>query len=216
MGAPGFKIILANDELTDLQFYLSSMKSLSHIIDRYAAFEADVGTYAAKIYLNYCSGCKGACCKPEYCAESTTSPFLNRLRQHFVPDAIYDSARGWLTETGCALPVGRPPVCHQYLCDTILRLRPAADFRYALIILSNLVNHVGKKARGHKHIVELQKSSELQRINFPRIEKQLSEAENAFRLVRVYLDGHVAKLDSFPMLEKICRPPADFSVREFC
>jgi hypothetical protein len=108
------------------------------------------------------------------------------------------------------LPVGRPPVCHQYLCDTLLRLRPEPDFRYAQTILSNLVNHVGKKALGRKHIVELQEASELERINFTRIEKQLGEAENAFQLVRTYLKGDVSKLDRVSFLKKICTPPADF------
>jgi hypothetical protein len=86
-------------------------------------------------------------------------------------------------------------------------MRPDPDFRYAITIFSNLVNHVGKKARGRKHIVELQESSELERINFIRIEKQLSEAENAFRLICAYLDGDIPKLDPSPILKKINHPP---------
>ncbi len=182
------------------------MSSLSKIIEKYAAFEAEVNAYAVTIYLKHCSTCKGICCKPEYCEESITSPFLRRLRQHFVPDAVYDSKRGWLTKAGCALPVGRPPVCHQYLCDTILSMQPAADFRYALTLLSNLVNHIGKNARARKHIVELQEASELKRINFTRFEKQLDEADIAFKQVRVYLDGGVSKLGSLQDLKKISLP----------
>ena len=49
-------------------------------------------------------------------------------------------------------------------------MRPSVDFRYAVTILTNLVNHVGKKARGRKHIVELEDYSELKQINFPRVE----------------------------------------------
>ena len=173
---------------------------------KYAAFEAEVNAYAIAIYLNHCATCKGICCKADYCEESITSPFLRRLRQHFVPDAVYDSERGWLTKTGCALPVGRPPVCHQYLCDTILSIRSEPEFRYALTLLSNLVNHIGKKALGRKHIVELQEFSELKRINFTRFEKQLDEAQTAFKRVRVYLDGDVAKLDSLQDLKKISIP----------
>lgn len=186
------------------------MKSLSRTIEKYAAFEAEVRAYSTKIYLDHCSSCKGVCCKPEYCEESFSSPFLSRLRQHFVPGAVYNSGCGWLTPTGCALPVGRPPVCYQFLCDTILNLRSAADFRYAVSILSNLVNHVGKKARGRKHIVELEDSSELKRINFPRFEKQLNEAEIAFKLVRLFLDDETAKLNPSPILKKISRPPWDY------
>lgn len=186
------------------------MDALSKIMAKYAAFEAEVSAYSAKIYFEPCSACKGACCKPKYCEESLTSPFLSRLRQHFVPDAVYDSERGWLTGTGCALPVGRPPVCYQFLCNTILHLRPKPDFRYALTILSNLVNHIGKKARGGRHIVELQESSELKRINIPRIEKQLHEAENAFQFACAFLDADIAKLDPIPVLKKISFPPSDY------
>ncbi len=182
------------------------MNSLYKIMEKYAAFEAEVNAYAVTIYLDHCSTCKGICCKPDYCEESIISPFLRRLRQHFVPDAVYDSARGWLTGTGCALPVGRPPVCHQYLCDTILSMQPAPDLRYALFILSNLVNHIGKKALGRKHIVELQEASELKRINFTRIDKQLDEADTAFKQVRAYLDGDVSKLGSLQDLKKISLP----------
>lgn len=186
------------------------MKSLSNIIETYAAFEAEVRAYSIKIYFDHCLACKGGCCKTEYCEESLSSSFLSRLRQHFVPGAIYDSGRGWLTPTGCALPVGRPPVCHQFLCDTILNMRPTADFRYAVTILSNLVNHVGKKARGRKHIVELEDYSELKQINFPRFEKQLNEADIAFKLVRSFLDDDTAKLNRSPILKKISRPPSDY------
>lgn len=186
------------------------MKSLSKIIEKYAAFEAEVGAYAKKIYFDDCSVCKGICCKREYCVESLSSPFLSRLRQLFVPGAVYDSGCGWLTPTGCALPVGRPPVCHQFLCDTILNMRATADFRYAVTILANLVDHVGKKARGRKHIVELEDYSELKQVNFPRVEKQLNEAGAAFKLVRSFLDDDSAKLNPSPILKKISHPPSDY------
>lgn len=89
-------------------------------------------------------------------------------------------------------------------------MRPTADFRYAVTILSNLVNHVGKKARGRKHIVELEDYSELKQINFPRFEKQLNEADIAFKLVRSFLDDDTAKLNRSPILKKISRPPSDY------
>ena len=186
------------------------MKSLSKITESYAAFEAEVRGYSTKIYQEHCSACKGVCCKTEYCEESLTSPFLSRLRQRFVPGAVYDSGRGWLTPTGCALPVGRPPVCHQFFCDRILSTRSTTDFRYAVTVLSNLVNHIGKKARGCKHIVELEDYSELKQINFTRIEKQLNEADIAFKRLRSFLDDDTAKLNPSPILKKISRPPSDY------
>ena len=190
---------------------LSPMNTLSKIIEKYAAFEAKICAYSTEIYQNHCSACKGVCCKPEYCEESLTSPFLGRIRQHFVPGAVYDSERGWLTASGCALPVGRPPVCYQFLCDTILTMRPGADFRYAIMVLSNLVGHMGKRALGGKHIVELEKVSELGRINLTAFEKQLGEAGEAFGHVCAYLNRDAKKLDSLPILKKISAPPADIA-----
>ena len=189
----------------------ASMKTLSNIIEKYAAFEAEVCSYSKKIYQDHCAACKGVCCKPEYCEESLTSPFLSRIRQNFVPGAVYASKRGWLTEKGCALPVGRPPVCYQFLCDTILTMRPDAEFRYAIMVLSNLVGHIGKRALGGRHIVELENVSELGRINLTAFENQLGEAEDAFGHVRAYLDGSITKLDSLPILKKISAAPADLA-----
>ena len=121
------------------------MNSLSRIIQKYAAFEAEVGAYTARIFRDHCSACKGGCCKPEYCEEALTSPFLRWLRQRFPSDAVYSDGRGWLTPTGCALPVGRPPVGYQFFCRTIQDAQPTAQSRNAIAILSNLVGHVGKR-----------------------------------------------------------------------
>ena len=184
------------------------MNSLSKIVDKYVVFEGKVGAYMTKICRKHYSVCAGACCRPEICMESITSPFLRRLGQRFAPGAAYSDRHGWLTRTGCALTVGRPPVCYQYFCEAVFEDWPTAEYRYALIILSHLVSHVGKRARGRKHIVELQESVELKRINFTRFEKQLNEAANVFERVRAFLDGDVERLNPYPMLNKISPPPA--------
>jgi len=192
------------------------MNTLSKIIEKYAAFEAEVGAYTARIFRDHCSACKGVCCRPEFCAESISSPFLDRLRRHFVPHAVYDAAHGWLTPTGCALPVGRPPVCYQFFCRTIQDAQPTAQSRYAIAIVSNLVGHVGKKACGHKHIVELEDASQLKHIHLSRFEKQLDEATGAFDLVRAYLDGQIAELNPSLILMKISTVPAGLLPKRSC
>jgi hypothetical protein len=184
------------------------MKTLSKIIEKYAAFETEVRIYNDRICQNHCSTCKGVCCKPEYCAETLTSPFLRKLRQRFASDTVYSDARGWLTPAGCALPVGRPLVCYQFFCATIRDAQSTAQSRYALAILSNLVGHAGKKAWGHKHIVELEDASQLKRVNLFRFEKQLDEATGAFDLVRAYFDGEIAELRPSAVLMKISTAPA--------
>ena len=166
-----------------------------------------MSAYTKNIFQKSCSACDGACCRPEICEESLTSPFLKRLRQRFASNAAFSDGRGWLKSTGCALPVGRPPVCYQFSCDAVFKNQHSVEFRYAVNILSSLVNHVGKKAFGGKHIVELQDSSELKRVNIIRFEKQLNEAAKAFHLVRAYLDGDIAELNPSPILKKISAPP---------
>ena len=183
------------------------MDLLSKIIEDYAAFETEVRVYTSNIFQKYCTPCKGDCCRPEICEESFTSPFLERLRQRFASDAVFSDDCGWLKPTGCALPVGRPPACYQFFCDAVFEKRQKAESRYAVTILSSLINHIGKKALGRKHIVELQDSSELKRVNFARFEKQLNEAAEAFHLVRTYLDGDIAILNVSPILKKISAPP---------
>ena len=179
------------------------MDLLSKIIEDYAAFEAEIRAYTTNIFQKCCSACNGDCCRSEICEESLTSPFLRRVRQHFVSEAAFSDGRGRLKPTGCALPIGRPPVCYQFFCDAILKSRPTPDFRYAVTILSSLVNHVGKKALGRKHIIELQDYSDLKRVNYNRFEKHLDEAVKAFHLVCAYFEGDVAKLAPMPILRKL-------------
>ena len=131
------------------------------------------------------------------------------MRRRFAPDVAYSDDRGWLQADGCALPVGRPPVCYKFFCGAVFEKRQTAEFRYTVTILSSLVNHVGKKTLGGRHIVELQDSSELKRVNFTRFEKQLNEAARAFHLVRAYLDEDIAELNPSPILEKISPPPSN-------
>jgi hypothetical protein len=183
------------------------MNTLFKIIDKYAAFEAEVRSCMSKISGDQCCVCKAVCCQPEFCEESLSSPFLKCVRRHFVPDAVYDAANGWLTPAGCALPVGRPPVCYQFFCRAILATQLTAQSRYAIAILSNLVAHAGKNVSGRRHIVELQNASQLRGINLSRFERQLNEAANAFDLVRAYLDGEIAELHPSPTLMKISTVP---------
>ena len=183
------------------------MDTLAGIIEKYVAFEARVTSYSAKIYWSFCRVCSGDCCRPEICAEAVASPFLSHVRKHFVPEAIFDSTAGWLTEAGCKLPVGRPPVCHQFYCEAIFQNRATAEFRYAIKVLSNLVAYVGKNALGGRHIVELGSDSELRRVSFPRFEKHLDEAVTAFLYVCSIIDDDEAQRKPPAIIAKIGTPP---------
>ena len=111
--------------------------------------------------------------------------------------------------------MGRPPVCYQFLCETILEAQSTPQSRYALAILASLVAHAGKKVRGRQHIVELTDTGQLKQINLTRFERQLNEAQNAFMLVRAYLDGQIAELIPSPALMKISMAPAGLFPKRF-
>jgi hypothetical protein len=184
------------------------MDTEARLIKKYATFEAELRACMAKFFGDHCCVCQAVCCKPEFCEESLSSPFLRRVRRHFAPDAVYDVAHGWLTATGCALPVGRPPVCYQFFCRAILDMQLTAQSRYAIAVLSNLVAHVGKNVHGRKHVVELENASQLKDLKWFRFEKQLDAAAIAFDLVRAYLDGEIAELHPSPALMQISTVPA--------
>jgi hypothetical protein len=193
-----------------------SMNTLTRIIEKYAVFEAEVMELTTRIYRSFCRICKGDCCRPEICAEANASPFLNRVRKHYNPNADFDPDFGWLTRAGCQLSVGRPPVCYQYFCDDIFDNGSTAEFRYAIKVLSNLVNYVGQNALNRRHIVELGTDSELNRVNLSRFKKRLNEAAAAFECVRSFLDGDKAKLTPTPILKTISHPPVDLPSGRFC
>ena len=193
-----------------------SMNTLVKIIDKYAIFEAGVMALTTKIHRSFCRVCKGDCCRPEICAEVTTSHFLSRVRKRHNPNTDFDPDSGWLTRAGCQLPVGRPPVCYQYFCDAIFDNGSTPEFRYAIKVLSNLVNYVGKDALNRRHIVELGTESELKRVNLSRFEKRLSEATEAFACIRSFIDGDKTKLTPTPILKTISRPPVDMPSKRFC
>ncbi|MGD8298970.1 MAG: hypothetical protein PVG67_21400, partial [Desulfobacterales bacterium] len=113
--------------------------------------------------------------------------------------------KAWLSETGCRLPVGRPPVCYEFLCANILDAQQTGIHRYAMIVLSKLVSHIGKKALGSRHLIEVMDPADLKKIRYSRFEKRLSEARNAFDVVQLFLSGDKLENDALKVLSKISR-----------
>ncbi len=112
------------------------MKQFDHIIGLYADFEPRVQKSIGQFFGSICSACRGVCCKIDYCQETRESLFLSKLREEYQTAASYSDETGWLSETGCDLTAGRPPVCYEYLCDEILSAQPTHTHRYAVIVCS--------------------------------------------------------------------------------
>jgi hypothetical protein len=159
---------------------------LTKILKEYAAFETEVRQEIADICAPHCLVCEHVCCRPEYCRENIDSPFLRLLSSKTLPNTVYSAERGWLRSTGCALSAGRPPVCYQFNCKKIFDSLPDDIHRYLLGVLSELIAHVGKRAFGSRHLVEIMHAAELERVDVDRFYKRLNEARKALRAIRSF------------------------------
>ena len=157
---------------------------LFKILDAYAAFETAVRRQIAELCAPHCSVCERVCCQPQFCRENVDSPFLTLLSAKTLATAAYSAHRGWLTSKGCALSAGRPPVCYQFSCNQILNAQPDDQHRFRLRVLSNLVPHIGKRALGGRHLVEIMDPAQLEKVRFKRFARRLGEARRALQVIR--------------------------------
>ena len=179
------------------------MDELEHILREYAAFESEVRVFSSALWFQRCTNCREVCCKAVYCQETYESPFLCLLLKKHSYQVSNSTQKVWLGEAGCKLAVGRPPVCYEFLCANILEARQTGMHRYAMIILSKLICHIGKRALGPRHLIEIMDPADLKKIRYSRFEKRLSEARNAFDVVQLYFSGHKLENDDLKVQSKI-------------
>ena len=87
------------------------MNDLEQILKDYAALETEINEFSSDLWFQWCSDCAEVCCKKVYCRETSESPFLILLLQkHYADPFFHLNHKGWLSEAGCKLTVGRPPV----------------------------------------------------------------------------------------------------------
>lgn len=180
---------------------------ISSIIKNYTAFEREVIEFTSELLTPWCHNCKGECCQADCCRETLDSSFLSLLLTQNLPREKFSAQNGWLTKTGCALSVGRPPVCYEFLCAQVLDAGPTLIYRYAMDVLSKLVSHVGQRAVGRSHLVEVLDPSDLSAINPDSFGRRLTEARKAFEAVRSILADKPRPPDAAPVLSRISRPP---------
>ncbi len=183
------------------------MNELDNIVASYSSFEIRVRKMMTAFCNPYCRVCTKICCKPYFCQESMSAPFLSLIREHFPPPVPYNDTRGWLTETGCVLGVGRPPICYEFICDRIADDQPDLLHEYVLNVLSRLVSHPGKNAAGPCHLVEMVSSDEFSRISYSRFRKRLFEAENAFSAILSFFENNRVTNEMISALAKIVPKP---------
>lgn len=182
------------------------MADLNVLVEEYGRFEQAVRQATEKWCRPFCLHCRRICCRVDFCEETRQSPFLSRVAALFSPGATFDPVRGWLSARGCQLLAGRPPVCYEFLCrDISMAAAMDSDRLHALMTLSMLPTHVGRRAVGGRHLVAVMRAVDLERIRPERFMARLGEAQAAFHAAVAVLDGQPA--GRFRQMLKVIVPP---------
>lgn len=173
----------------------------------YAAVEHRVRAGMRRHAGPFCAQCARVCCRADICAESRDSEFLQIVRALAPPAIVFDPEKGWRTPEGCALALGRPPVCYEFLCDDILRACPDEPMRYALRVLGMVPTWLGRRALGERHLVTLRDRGMLRKVKPKRFANRLGVARSALeRIEACLLGGKRPDAEARTVLGKICRP----------
>ena len=180
---------------------------INRLIDAYGGFEQRVRQEMERRCRVFCAACRQVCCRVHFCVETRESVFLKQVARRYSPHAGFDSVHGWLGPDGCSLVAGRPPVCYEFLCRDIPdAIHGDPHRRHAMLTLSMLVTHLGRRAVGGQHLVELTDKTALMRIAGSRFYAHLAQAEAAFEAAVGLLDGQLSD-DATALLSRIVVPP---------
>ncbi|MBM4153245.1 MAG: hypothetical protein FJ220_06970 [Kiritimatiellaceae bacterium] len=160
---------------------------LNQLREGYAELERGVQELVQATCSSTCALCTSCCCRADICEEALESPFLRELHQQ---DDLLSDRYGFLTESGCSLPQGRPPICYEFFCDGILSDQPDELYRDVLRILGRLPAFAGENALNGQHLTEIMDASQLEKINFEDVEAQLQLSLHALEIIQAfYTDG---------------------------
>jgi hypothetical protein len=179
---------------------------LKAYIERYTELEAAVRELIARKGNSLCSQCSCICCDAVMCIEAMDSPFLKLIHQQ---EAEYDSEKGFLTATGCALKKGRPSVCYEYFCDDHFYNQPDELHADVLKIIGSLLYHAIQNADGETSIDDIQTLEKLDCADFQSLEKNLSESFQALEIIQEFYRAGKMPDESLAFLKTI-RIPKEF------
>lgn len=157
---------------------------LKHLLEEYAELERGVQELIRAQCGPVCGLCTVACCcRADICEEAMESPFLRLLHRR---TGLESDAYGFLTESGCTLPAGRPPVCYEFFCEELLENLPDNLHRRMLRTLGALPMHAGQDPSSDTHLVEIINEEELEHLSFQRLEKQMQESFQCLEIVQAF------------------------------
>ena len=173
------------------------MGLLDKLIEEYATLERDICEVMTHLFSGTCGMCTACCCRADICEEATASAFLAMLlKKQGLAESDMDERYGWLDLHGCSLQFGRPPVCYSFYCDELLARLPDEEIRYSAKVLGKLLHHVGQKALGGCHLVEIMDPDDLHKMNYDQLFQRLEESKSAFGILKEYLSsGSLSRTD---------------------
>lgn len=173
---------------------------LKHLLEEYAELEQAVQELVSAQCREVCELCTACCCRADLCEEALESPFLRLLHGR---NGLESDRYGFLTETGCMLELGRPPVCYEFFCAELLAAQPDDQQRELLRILGRLPAFAGQNAYGDAPLAEIMHDEELEHLDFQRLEKQLQESFQALEILRTFYNTGALPNDADSILRKI-------------
>lgn len=173
---------------------------LKQFIEHYTELERSAQQLLNEQCCGLCSICTQICCRADICEEAIESPFLRLINKR----SGLDSDRyGFLTETGCALSGGRPPVCLEYFCDDQMYHQPDEIHARVLRTLGALIAHAGRNAIEDTHLVEIMQPDQLKEVDFQTLEKNLDESFQALEIIKGFYHNGTLPDDADRVLNRI-------------
>ena len=173
---------------------------LKHLLEEYAELERGVQELISALCREVCALCTACCCRADLCEEALENPFLRLLHGR---DELESDRYGFLMETGCALELGRPPICYEFFCAELLAAQPDDLQRDLLRILGRLPAYAGQNAYGDAPLAEIMNEEELEHLAFQRLEKQLRESFQALEILNTFYNTGALPEDSRRALDRI-------------
>ncbi len=181
--------------------------NIHDVIDAYVALELDIQSTIAGLFGQDCAICTSTCCTPDICEESCDSAFLRAVRQRYEPEALFCDRFGWLTERGCALRSGRPPVCYGFFCNEIIATLSEHDKR-VIRVLGRILSWVGERAIGPQHIVEPTDDGELSKLKVGRVLERIDQGHEALAGVQNDLGGEPVTENQRDAMQRVSNQPS--------
>ncbi len=173
---------------------------LNTYLEQYAKLERGVRELVHAKANALCEQCTRCCCDVIICREAMDSPFLTQVHRQ---TERFSERDGFLTETGCALQQGRPPVCYTYFCDDHFYHQPDELHAEVLKVLGTLLQYATQNALDDTPLEDVTDETLLEQIDFQSLEKQLQESSRALEIIRAFYRNGILSEASFDCLRRI-------------